>query len=144
MIERDTVRLLRECDAGVKMGISALDDVRGRARSAPMRAILRESRAKHARLQDEVTQALHRFGDAGKDPNPMAKGMSHLKTSVKMMYGNRDAHIATLMVDGCNMGIKSLARYLNQYPAADEDTKRIAEDFIRLEEELSHAMRGYL
>ena len=27
MIEQDTVRLLRECDAGIKMGITSIDDV---------------------------------------------------------------------------------------------------------------------
>ena len=27
MVEQDTIRLLRECDAGVKMGISSIDDV---------------------------------------------------------------------------------------------------------------------
>ena len=27
MIEQDTIRLLRECDAGVKMGIAAIDEV---------------------------------------------------------------------------------------------------------------------
>ena len=27
MIEQDTIKLLRECDAGVKMGISSIDDV---------------------------------------------------------------------------------------------------------------------
>ena len=29
MIENDTVRLLRECDAGVDMGVSAISDVMG-------------------------------------------------------------------------------------------------------------------
>lgn len=27
MIEKDTIKLLRECDAGVKMGVSSIDDV---------------------------------------------------------------------------------------------------------------------
>ena len=27
MIEQDTIRLLRECDAGIKMGVSSIDDV---------------------------------------------------------------------------------------------------------------------
>ena len=27
MIEQDTIKLLRECDAGIKMGISSIDDV---------------------------------------------------------------------------------------------------------------------
>ena len=27
MIEQDTIKLLRECDAGVKMGVSSISDV---------------------------------------------------------------------------------------------------------------------
>ena len=27
MIEQDTIELLRECDAGIKMGVSAIDEV---------------------------------------------------------------------------------------------------------------------
>ena len=27
MIEKDTVRLLRECDAGIRMGVSGINDV---------------------------------------------------------------------------------------------------------------------
>ena len=41
--------------------------------------------------------------------------------------------VADLMTDGCNMGVKSLSRYLNQYKAADEQSKNIAKktDSIR-------------
>ena len=34
MIEKDTIRLLRECDAGVKMGVSSINDVIGHVRAA--------------------------------------------------------------------------------------------------------------
>ena len=27
MVEQDTIKLLRECDAGIKMGVSSIDDV---------------------------------------------------------------------------------------------------------------------
>ena len=27
MIEKDTIRLLRECDAGIKMGVASIDEV---------------------------------------------------------------------------------------------------------------------
>ena len=27
MIEQDTIKLLRECDAGIKMGVASIDDV---------------------------------------------------------------------------------------------------------------------
>ena len=62
-------------------------------------------------------------------------------------YGKRsksDATIADLITDGCNMGVKSLSRYLNQYQAADEETKDIAKKLIKQEEELSIHMRSFL
>ena len=71
--------------------------------------------------------------DDGKNPNPMAKGMSWMKTNVKLMANESDSTIADLMTDGCNMGVKSLHRYLNQYKAADEKCKDITKRLINLE-----------
>ena len=42
--------------------------------------------------------------DEGKNPNPMAKGMSWIKTNVKLVMDDSDETIADLMTDGCNMG----------------------------------------
>jgi hypothetical protein len=55
-----------------------------------------------------------------------------------------DATVADLMTDGCNMGVKSLNRYLNQYEAADEVSKDIAKRLINLEEKLAVDIRQYL
>ena len=55
-----------------------------------------------------------------------------------------DATIADLMTDGCNMGVKSLNRYLNEYTAADEISKDIAKRLIHLEEDLALQIRQYL
>lgn len=74
----------------------------------------------------------------------MAKGMSWLKTNVKLAVNESDATIAELMTDGCNMGVKSLNQYLNQYKAADEKSKDITKRLIRLEEQLAVDLRGYL
>ena len=37
MIERDTVRLLRECDAGVQMGAAAISDVLAKVQQPGLR-----------------------------------------------------------------------------------------------------------
>ena len=84
MIEHDTVRLLRECDAGIKMGISSIDDVLNDIKDSRMKNRLIDSREEHARLQSETASLLARYHDDGKDPNPMAKGMSWMKTNFKM------------------------------------------------------------
>lgn len=144
MIEKDTVKLLRECDAGVKMGVSSINDVLDYVKDGNLRKKLTDCRNEHQHLDDEITQSLNRFNDDGKSPNPIAKGMSWAKTNVKLMVNESDHTIADLMTDGCNMGVKSLNKYLNQYKAADEHTKDITKRLINLEEKLAVDMRSYL
>ena len=144
MVEQDTIRLLRECDAGVKMGVSSIDDVMDHVNAEKLRDLLRESRAKHEQLDKELQTLLDKYHDDGKEPNPMAKGMSWVKTNVMLAMKDSDATIADLMTDGCNMGVKSLHKYLNQYKAADEDSKDIAKRLINLEEKLAIDIRGFL
>ncbi len=144
MIEQDTIKLLRECDAGIQMGVDSIDDVLNRVRAEKMRECLSKCKKEHQELDAEVQALLEKYRDDGKDPNPMAKGMSWMKTTMKMAMDESDATIADLMVDGCDMGVKSLSRYLNQYAAADEVSKDICKRLIKLEEKLSKQMRDYL
>ena len=144
MIEQDTIKLLRECDAGIKMGISSIDDVLDRVKSNHFRNHLQQCRQSHEDLQNKIIQKLSDYQDEGKNPNPVAKGMSWMKTNLKLSMDNSDATIADLMTDGCDMGVKSLSRYLNQYKAADENSKDIAKKLIALEADLAVNMRQYL
>ena len=52
--------------------------------------------------------------------------------------------MADLMTDGCNMGVKSLNKYLNKYGAADEKSKDIAKKLINLEKKLAVDVSQYL
>ncbi len=144
MIEQDTIKLLRECDAGVKMGVSSIDDVLDDVKSVKLKEYLVNCKNEHIELDREINQLLDKYQDDGKDPNPMAKGMSWIKTNMKLAMKESDETIADLMTDGCNMGVKSLNKYLNQYCAADEVTKDIAKRLINLEEKLAVDIRKYL
>ena len=144
MIEQDTIKLLRECDAGVKMGVESIDSVMGHVKDREFRFILNESKDRHSRLDSEIREQLDRFGDDGKDPSAMAKGMSAVKTNFMLGIKDTDKTVADLMTDGCNMGVKSLNRYLNQYEAADEQAKNITKDLIRIEDDLVKEVRCYL
>ena len=123
MMEQDTVKLLRECDAGIKMGVASIDDVLEHVQAKNFRDRLSVCRSEHKKLEDEVQSLLRQYHDDGKEPNPIAKGMSWMKTNMKLAMDTSDAAIADLMTDGCNMGVKSLHKYLNQYQAANEKSK---------------------
>jgi len=144
MIEQDTIKLLRECDAGVKMGVSSIDDVLDHVKKDDFRDKLTKCREEHEDLQIKILRQLEKYQDDGKNPNPIAKGMSWMKTNLKLNLEDTDATIAELMTDGCNMGVKSLNRYLNQYKAAEEVAKDMAKRLINLEEKLAVDIRQYL
>lgn len=144
MIEQDTIRLLRECDAGIKMGISSIDDVMEFVHDQNFRNYLADCRSEHDKLNTEIQTMLDEFHDEGKDPNLMAKSMSWIKTNVKLGFDESDKTIADLITDGSNMGVKSLSRFLNQYEAADEKSKDIAKRLIKLEEKLVIDIRRFL
>ena len=144
MIEQDTIKLLRECDAGIKMGISSIDDVLEHVESDRFHQCLTDCRQEHEKLQGEIQTLLGKYQDEGKNPNPIAKGMSWMKTNMKLGMDESDKTVADLMTDGCNMGVKSLNKYLNQYEAADEVSKDITKRLIHLEEKLTAEIRRYL
>ena len=144
MIEQDTIKLLRECDAGIQMGIASIEDVLDDVKSDKMRKFLHTSKEKHEALQHEVQALLKSYNDDGKQPNPIAQTMSTLKTGMKLAMKDSDQTIAGLMLDGCDMGVKSLSKYLNQYAAADEQSKNITKRLIKVEEDLGKQMREFL
>lgn len=144
MIESDTIKLLRECDAGIKMGVASIDDVLDYVHDEVLRKCLTDCKREHDKLKEQIQTLLDKYHDEGKEPNPMAKSMSWIKINVKLVMDESDETIADLMTDGCNMGVKSLNKYLNQYKAADEKTKDITKRLINLEEKLAVDIRQFL
>lgn len=144
MVQEDTIKLLRECNAGIKMGVSSIDEILDETQDQNLMEMLISAKEEHQRLGSQTHRLLNQYEDAGKEPNPMAKTMSWIKTNVMMAVDAGDNTIADLMTDGCNMGVKSLNRYLNQYKAADEESKDITKRLIRIEESMAEDVRPYL
>lgn len=143
-MEDDTIKLLRECNAGIKMGVTSLDEVMDHVKDERLKSLLQESKSTHSRLGDETHSYLLKYRDEGKEPTPIAKMMSWVKTNFKLGDENSDRVVADLITDGCNMGIKSLYRYLHQYQAADNEIKELVNKVIDAEEKLVKEMREYL
>ena len=144
MIENDTIKLLRECDAGVKMGTSSIEDVLDNVQSKKLEKLLTDCRDEHKKLDKEIQSLLDKYQDDGKEPALIAKGMSWMKTNMKVAMEQSDATIADLMTDGCNRVVQSINKYLNKYEGADELSKDIAKRLINLEEKLAVDIREFL
>ena len=144
MRNSDTVELLKECSAGIKMAVDSLDEVMDYVESDDLKKTLTDSKRAHKRIDMECFRMLKELNEIEKEPNIMAKGMSWLKTNVKLGIEQSDATIADLVTEGSNMGVKSLNRYMNQYKAADDKVRAMAEDLIKIERQLIIDVSQYL
>ena len=141
---KDTIHLLKECDAGSKMAVTSLDEVMESVQDEKLKKLLKKSKDHHSKLGNEIHTTLLEYHSEEKDPNPMAKSMSWLKTNMKLTMDNCDATVADLITDGCHMGVKSLHRYMNQYPAAEDKVKKLCDKLVEIEDQLCTDLRAYL
>ncbi len=144
MSNKDTVFLLRECSSGIRTAVASIDGVLPYVKEKEMLQVLQNSKHSHEHLGKEVDTELEKLGSEGKEPNIMSKGMSAIKINAELAFKPTEAQAASLITDGCGMGIKSINRYLNQYPTANSYAKDSAEQLVRLEEELVDSMKPYL
>ncbi|MBP3437283.1 MAG: hypothetical protein J6K61_05205 [Clostridia bacterium] len=144
MNKQETVRLLRECNAGIKMGISSLNDTIPHIKNTKFADALVEGRREHEKLESETQALLQKYHDPDKGPSPFVKAMAKMKTDMRFFLKEQDTVAADLMTDGCHMGIKSLSRYLNQYPNAEEGVRDLTGRLIAVEEKMVRDIRPYL
>ncbi len=141
----DTVELLKECDAGLEMAIASLKQVKPEAKAGNFINMLDKYYDNHIKIQKDIDDKLVAYNANGKKANPIAEAMSTMKTNFKLATADHtDEQIADLMIDGCNMGIKSVSKYMNQYSNANEEIMQLANDIIVLEQNFSNELRQYL
>ena len=109
-----------------------------------MKEILEKSKNHHKELEIEIEKLLQVNREEDKQPNLMAKSMSWIKSNVKLGLDHSDATVADLITDGCDMGIKSLKKYLNKYQNADQKSKKHCRALIEMEEQLRADVGKYL
>ena len=144
MANEDTINLLKECSSGVKMGIDGINSVIEKVDDKKLLFILEKYLKDHEKLEEKIEKELKKFNDDEKEPNPLAKAMSWAKVNMTLIKGEHDKTIADLMTEGCNMGIKSICRYMNEYDSAMESIKGLCYDLVEIEENFSKDLRSFL
>lgn len=143
-MSNDTVKLLRECNAGCKSATNSMEQVLRYLDNEDLKMLIDEYNDKHIKLGDECHQMLNELDEEEKDPDKMAKTFSWISTEVKLMMNDNSQKIAELMIDGCNLGIKSLSKYINQYKNASNESVDLAKRLIKIEQEFMNELLKYL
>lgn len=140
----DTIKLLKECNAGCKSATNSMEQVQQYIANEDLKSLINEYNDKHIKLGDECHQMLNELDKDEKDPNPMAKAFSWISTELKLMLDDDSHKIADIMIDGCNMGIKSVSKYINKYKTASNESMELAKKLVKIEQEFMSELLKYL
>ena len=140
----DTKNLLKECNAGTKMVVETLNQILPSVHDPDFKKSLEKYRNAHVSFGDKLHSLANKGGEPAGKLGPIEKLSARIMTGMKLMLDDSDKKIASMLTDGCNMGIKSLSAYLNQYTKANHTSREIAGNIIRLEESMSEDLRQYL
>lgn len=134
-MNNDTVCLLKECNSGCKCATNSMEQVMPFIKDKPsLKKLIDRYNEKHIAIGDKCHELLNECHKDEKDPPSIVKAFSWFSTEMKLMLDSDSKKIAGIMIDGCNMGIKSLSGYLNQYTDASEESRRLTRKLIDIEQ----------
>jgi len=143
-MEEATIKLLEECSQGCRMAVESMDQISKYVTGDRMENLLSDYRRKHDQLGKRVDEMLKEGGAQPKQPGVAASAMSWVTTEVKMKLKNDNSQISTLMMDGCNMGIQSISKAMNQNAAASKESRGLAQELVRTEESFMQDLKEFL
>ena len=143
-VSQDTVELLKECDAGCKMAIDSMEQINGFVTDDKLKTIIKKYNGDHIKMKEDIHRMLNNIGAEGQEPSPIAKASSWIQAEVKMMIKGDAKQAASLLTDGCNMGVKSLCEYKNTYKAADDKSVALCEKLCDIETKMASDLQEFL
>ncbi len=143
-MNEDTIALLQECNAGCKMGTNSIEQMLPEVKNEKLKEIMEAYDEKNRKIGEDCHELLNEAGHDEKDPSKMAKAFSWFTTEVKLMVNDDMHQITDMLIDGCNMAVKSLAENLNDYKEADTTSINLVRKLIKIEQDFSKELLEFV
>ena len=143
MKNSDSIALLQECNSGSKMAVSSIRDVLNDIKEEKLKRLLKNYIHKHEEYGEELHALLSANNAPVEEPKTSAKTMAKMVTGVKL-FADHSASLYVYLFDGCNMGVKAISKYQNQYRNADRESIEISEELVKIEQHMANGLRRFL
>ena len=140
----DTVNLLKECNSGCKNATSNMEKVLEYVKNGKLKEIIESYNMMHMKIGNACRNLLNESNEEEKDPSRVVLTFAEWGTDLKLHMENSAHKVADIMIDGCNMGIKSISEYINKYCTADEESKKIANNLVKIEKDFMDELLQFL
>ena len=143
-MDEQTRKLLEECSSGCRMAVDSFGQIREYVQDTELLRLIDDYTEKHRQLEKEAAALLKEAGKEEKEPGIMATTLSWFTTGVKLTMDSSNTQVAKVLMDGCNMGIKTLGEKANRYGNADRKASALTQKIIRAEEDLMKKLQEFL
>ena len=138
------MKIMREIVRNTAMGAQSIDNIIDYVESEKLKNILLSQKEV---MEDFYQKAARELSEAELEDaktNPVQRAM--LKAGVKMNVGinNSSSHIASMMIDGYNMGIESVQKCINDLTKDGLEIPALATDLMKVYDKDIKALRVYL
>ena len=138
------MKIMREIVRNTAMGAQSIDNIINHVDNERLKNILLEQKEVMEDFYKKAAAELSEQELEDAKTNPVQQFM--LKAGVKMNVGfnNSSTHIASMMIDGYNMGIESVQKCINELRRDGLEIPPLASDLMKVYDKDIKALREYL
>ena len=143
-METATYEILKECNSGCRMALNSIEQLAVYLTSQELQDQFCKYKEEYKKMEKESERLSEGKLQEEKISEKAAETFARISAEVKLMINDDSAKIAEMMIDGANMGIKSITEKLNRYPEAEKESISLARKFEKICEKLIQDMKKYL
>lgn len=144
IMNEDTKKLLEECNYGCKMAVESMEQILEYVDDEELEKLIICYMEKHIKIEEKSSVLLEEAEQGEKSPGIVASTFAWLTVEMKLMMKDDNHQVTKILMNGCNMGIQSVSKSINDYHEANGESKQIAKELVDIEEDFMKKLKEYL
>lgn len=142
---KEDINALDEMNKGASMGMDAIDFIMDKVDDKAFLRVLKCEYDKYKKMVDRIGKVYKKYNDddTPHETSTMTKAMTWWGIEMKTFNDRSNSKIAELLLNGTNMGIIEGRKILNN-KELDKEVSRIADEYVRMQEENVEVLKKYL
>ena len=144
MDDKTNNQILDEVHKGLVMGMESISVITSKVGDRNFRDDLNYQYDEYGKVLDRINKKFEETGKTPTDTTPAEKMMGWTSIQMSTISDKSNNKISEILIRGNTMGIIKGRELLNQYPNAEQETKDILNEFIKLQEDNIEKLKTYL
>ncbi|MBP1756109.1 MAG: hypothetical protein H6Q59_2507 [Firmicutes bacterium] len=144
MIGNVDLDLLEKTYQNASIGITAIESVLDKVKDQQLSNDLHKQLRDYQEIADKSKRQMRMSGTKAKDVSIYNKVMMKGNVKMNMLRDSSDSHIASMVLKGSTMGITQMTKLIHSKKDADGASTKIAEEFVKKEQDNIEVMKNYL